>query len=121
MATPPRDMPSRYRDLSSARFIRPTRCVYAGATPDDFAAAQATAWKDGLAGWGYGPEQVGKLRNACDFTIYTPGSEAGAAINIVGSLQVPDTDDAETISDEVDGYVSGLLGTWSTSAAPSPA
>ena len=31
-------------------------------TPDEFAAQQATAWKEGLAGWGYGPEQITKLR-----------------------------------------------------------
>ena len=45
----------------------------AGVTPDEFAAQQATAWRDGLAGWGYGAEQIGALRTATDFTIYTPG------------------------------------------------
>lgn len=92
-------------------------------TPDDFAAAQATAWRDGLAGWGYGPDQIRKLRDTCDFTIYTPGSQAGSAINIVGSLQVPDTSlsddgDAETIGDEIEGYVSGLLGLVGIEADP---
>src|SRR5215211_3243975 len=48
----------------------------AGATPDDFAAQQATAWKEGLAGWGFGTEQIAGLRAATDFTIYTPGSQS---------------------------------------------
>src|SRR5215204_1971182 len=30
----------------------------AGASPDEFAAQQATTWADGLAGWGYGGEQI---------------------------------------------------------------
>ena len=44
------------------------------------------------------------------FTIYTPGSNAGVAMNIVGSLQAPsDVSDAEVIGDEIEGFVSGLL------------
>ena len=38
-----------------------------------------TTWKDGLAGWGYGPEQIAALRAATDFTIYTPGLAVGRA------------------------------------------
>jgi Helicase HerA, central domain len=90
----------------------------AGQSPDDFAAAQAQLWKDGLAGWGLGSEQITALRGACDFTIYTPGSRSGVELNIVGSLQVPDTDDAETIADEILGFVSGLLGLVGITADP---
>jgi Helicase HerA, central domain len=82
----------------------------AGQSPADFAAAQAQTWTEGLASWGYGPEQIKGLRDSCDLTIYTPGSRSGVELNIIGSLQVPDTDDAETIADEIDGFVSGLLG-----------
>lgn len=81
----------------------------AGVTPDELANEQATAWREGLAGWGYGGEQIAALRAAADVTIYTPGSRAGVALNIVGSLQVPATDDVEIVGDEIDGYVAGLL------------
>jgi hypothetical protein len=90
----------------------------AGVSPDDFAAQQATMWKEGLAGWGLGGEQIGALRAATDFTIYTPGSQSGVPINIVGSLQVPATDDPEVIGDEIDGFVSGLLGLVGIEADP---
>ena len=73
---------------------------------------------DGLAGWGYGPEQITALRDACELAIYTPGSRSGLELNIVGSLQVPQTDDAETIADEIDGFVSGLLGLVGVTADP---
>ena len=58
------------------------------------------------------------MRDACEFTIYTPGSRSGVELNIVGSLQVPDTDDTETIADEIEGFVSGLLGLVGVAADP---
>ncbi len=90
----------------------------AGVAPDDFAAQQASTWKEGLAGWGYGSEQIAALRATTDFTIYTPGSQAGIPVNIVGSLQVPATADAEVIGDEIDGFVAGLLGLVGIQADP---
>ena len=90
----------------------------AGLAADEFAAQQATAWRDGLAGWGYGPPQIAALRAATDITIYTPGSPSGVPINIVGSLQAPGTDDVEVIGDEIDGYVTGLLGLVGIDADP---
>jgi hypothetical protein len=86
--------------------------------PDEFApwvedgdpAEVATQWRDGLAGWDIGPERIAALKAAAEFTIYTPGSMSGVPLNIVGSLRRPaEGTDAETVSDEVEGFVSGLL------------
>ena len=91
----------------------------AGATPDEFAAQQSKLWTEGLAGWGIGPADIAALRASTDFTIYTPGSQSGVPINIVGSLQVPaDMSDAEVVGDEIEGYVSGLLGLVGIDADP---
>ncbi|MGI9052006.1 MAG: ATP-binding protein [Ilumatobacteraceae bacterium] len=90
----------------------------AGVPIDEFAEQQATAWREGLAGWGYGPDQITALRAATDFTIYTPGSQSGVPVNIVGSLQAPETDDLEVIGDEIEGYASGLLGLVGIEADP---
>ncbi|HSM66049.1 MAG TPA: helicase HerA-like domain-containing protein [Ilumatobacteraceae bacterium] len=91
----------------------------AGETPDEFAASQAALWSTGLAGWGLGGPDIGALRERTDFTIYTPGSEAGVPLNIVGSLHVPgDMNDAETVADEIEGYVTGLLGLVGIDADP---
>ncbi len=80
---------------------------------DDFAAKTATEWKDGLAAQGIGPERIQALRAAADFTIYTPGSEAGVPLNVIGSLAAPplswDTEQ-ETLRDEIEGIVTSLLG-----------
>jgi hypothetical protein len=86
--------------------------------PDDFAAwveggdpAQvAMQWSEGLADWGIQPSRIAQLRDAAEFTIYTPGSTSGVPLNIVGGLdRPPEGADAESVADEVEGYVSGLL------------
>ncbi len=91
----------------------------AGQTPDEFAAAQASMWSDGLAGWGISGSDIGVVRDAVDVTVYTPGSTSGVPLDLVGSLQVPaDMSDGETVADEIDGYVSGLLGLVGIAADP---
>jgi hypothetical protein len=92
--------------------------TFPGLRAEDFApwvedgdpAAVATQWRDGLAGWDIGPERIAALQAAAEFTIYTPGSTSGVPLDIVGSLRRPaEGTDAETVSDEVEGFVSGLL------------
>ena len=91
----------------------------AGATPDEFAQQQSELWTKGLLGWGFTAQNIANLRSTTDFTIYTPGSQSGVPVNIVGSLQVPeDMSDAEIVGDEIEGYVSGLLGLVGVQADP---
>jgi uncharacterized protein DUF87 len=93
--------------------------VKAGQSVPDFAAAQAKAWTDGLASWSITPDRIAALRNDVAFTIYTPGSTAGVALNIVGSLQVPaGVTDPEVTGDEIEGFVSGLLSLVGIDADP---
>ncbi len=91
----------------------------AGLGVPEFAAAQATSWTDGLAAWGLGPDRIAALRDKAEFTIYTPGSNAGVGLNIVGSLQAPGAGtDPEIVGDEIEGYVSGLLSLVDIEADP---
>ena len=82
------------------------------------AEAQATAWRDGLAGWGIGPERIAELRQKAAFTIYTPGSTAGVPLNLVGGLGeiTGDPADLESVAEQIESTVSGLLA-WSASRA----
>jgi hypothetical protein len=83
----------------------------AGLGLDEFAEQQAAAWREGLAGWGIAAARLAELRRNVDFTIYTPGSSAGRPVNIVGSLDAPPAGtDPEVMSDEIDGYVTSVLG-----------
>ncbi len=111
-----------FPDLSGADFepwVNDGDAQHAGQTVPEFATAQAKAWTDGLAGWNLGPADIAALRESVEFTIYTPGSNAGVGVNIVGSLQAPaDTSDPEVIGDEIDGFVGGLLGLIGVDADP---
>ena len=91
----------------------------AGVPVPEFAAKQATAWTDGLGGWGLGASDIAALRAKVTFTVYTPGSTSGIPINIVGSLQAPPADaDDEVVGDEIEGFVSGLLSLVGIEADP---
>ncbi len=87
----------------------------------ELAADTAELWRNGLAGWDQGPERIQALRDAADFVVYTPGSSAGVPVNIVGSLAAPAVDfddEAEALRDEIEGFVSGLLGLVGIDADP---
>ncbi len=82
-----------------------------GVSPDELAASTAEMWESGLAGSGIGKDRLARLRAETEMTIYTPGSTAGVALNVIGDLRAPiDTNDAESLREEIDGLVQGLLG-----------
>jgi hypothetical protein len=85
----------------------------AGLSADEYAEKVAADWKAGLESQGLGPERIAALREAADLAIYTPGSQAGLPLNVVGSLQAPSLSwetEAETLRDEIEGTVTSLLG-----------
>lgn len=92
-----------------------------GITPDELAASTAQMWKEGLAGWDIGSARLRELATKVGFSIYTPGSNAGVPLNVLGSLAAPDLDwemAAETGRDEIEGFVSSLLVLAGISANP---
>ena len=101
-----------FPDFSATDFrpwVNESDAQKAGVSVDDFAAQQAKTWQDGLASWNIDSPAVASYKNGRAFTIYTPGSTSGVPINIVGSLNAPVGADNETINDEIEGYVTGLL------------
>jgi hypothetical protein len=91
----------------------------AGVTAAEYAGQQATTWREGLAGWGVQPERIGALRRGVEFCVFTPGSTAGRQLNIVGSLKAhKDGADPEDTADEIESYVTTLLGMMGIQADP---
>ncbi len=86
--------------------------------PGADAAATAAGWKEGLATWGLDGSHIAGLAEASDVTVYTPGSTAGVAMDLVGSLSAPPGADEEAQADEIDGLVSGLLSMVGIAADP---
>jgi len=84
----------------------------AGQDVPTYAAAQADAWRQGLAGSGQAPERIGRLKAAADFALYTPGSTAGLPLSVLGSFAAPAPAlraDAELYRQHVAGVVTALL------------
>lgn len=92
-----------------------------GLSPEDFALQQAELWKKGLAEWGQDPERIRRLKDACDFTIYTPGSTAGIPVSILKSFAAPSPSvvaDEEALRDRVGTAVTSILGLLGVSTDP---
>jgi hypothetical protein len=92
-----------------------------GRTASDEAADEAAKWSKGLGWWNLSGKDIGDLRSRVGMTIYTPGSQAGVPLNVVGGLQPPDLSwesDAEAMRDEIQGFTSGLLGLVDIDADP---
>ncbi|MEM7131815.1 MAG: hypothetical protein AAF702_36210 [Chloroflexota bacterium] len=92
-----------------------------GLSLEEYAQATADLWKGGLASWGITSERIRALRDSVDYTIFTPGSDAGIGINILGSLAAPGIDfdtNAEAIRERISGTVAALLGLADINADP---
>ncbi len=92
-----------------------------GLTKEAYAASMAEKWKKGLAEWGQDNCRIENLKQAVDYTIYTPGSDAGIPVNILGSFAAPKVDfdsDAEMLRERIQGTVAALLGMIESKADP---
>jgi hypothetical protein len=90
-------------------------------SPDDFAAQQATLWANGLAAWGEDGSRIKRLKDAADFAIYTPGSNAGIPVSILASFAAPAPairDDNELLQERVSSTATSLLGLLGIDADP---
>ncbi|HHY55904.1 MAG TPA: DUF87 domain-containing protein [Chloroflexi bacterium] len=90
-------------------------------TVEEFAAATAEQWRNGLADWGIGGDQMRLLAQHTKYTIFTPGSEMGVPLNIMGSLAAPKLDwatESEALLERIGGTVAALLGLAGINADP---
>ena len=92
-----------------------------GMSPAEFADSQASLWRKGLGDWDQGPERVRRLADAAKPCIYTPGSNAGVPLSILGSLKAPPAavlGDAELFAQRVQAAATGLLTLLGVNADP---
>ena len=90
-------------------------------SPDDYARQQAETWQKGLASWGEDGARIQRLRDAADFAIYTPGSNAGIPLSILKSFEAPPDairDDAELLRERIGTTATSLLGLLGIDADP---
>ena len=84
-------------------------------------AQQSHLWKEGLAKWGQDGDRIKRLREAADFRIYTPGSNAGLPVSILKTFDAPPDairQDNEALSERINTTVTSLLGLIGIEADP---
>ncbi len=84
-----------------------------GKSPEQVARETAEQWRKGLAEWGLDRQQILALKEAVQYAVYTPGSEAGLPISVLGSLTAPGLDWAthrEILTERINSTVTAILG-----------
>jgi hypothetical protein len=102
-------------------WVNPDDARTAGVDVPAFAAQQADLWKKGLASWDEDGDRIARLKNAAEFTIYTPGSDAGVPVSILKSFAAPDAKtlaDREALGDRISATATSLLGLIGIDADP---
>ena len=113
-----------FPDLKPADFrpwIDADEAARKGQSPDDYAAATAKRWHDGLAEWGQDPRAIARFRSSVDLAIYTPGSRPGLPLAVLRSFDAPPksiASDPEALRERVTAAVSGLLALLGLEADP---
>src|SRR6185369_3265452 len=113
-----------FPDLSTADFapwVNEEDAQKKNLSTNDYATNQAELWKKGLADWGQDGARIKRLRDAADFRIYTPGSNAGIPVSILKSFAAPPEsirDDNELMTERVNTTVTSLLGLLGIEADP---
>jgi hypothetical protein len=85
----------------------------AGKTLEQVATDAATSWREGLKEWGIPPEKILALKNAAQFAVFTPGSDAGMPVSVLSSLAAPEiswNENREVLREKIASTVTALLG-----------
>ena len=105
-----------FPDLAPADFAPWINAAVAereGKTVEQAAQETADLWRNGLAGWEIGPERIQALKNSVQFSVYTPGSDAGLSLSILASLKLPPipwSGNEEILREQISGTVTAVLG-----------
>ncbi|HSM50164.1 MAG TPA: ATP-binding protein, partial [Thermoanaerobaculia bacterium] len=105
-----------FPDLAPADFlpwIGAEEAQRKGAPREALAEQTAKRWSEGLAAWGQSGERIARLREAADFAIYTPGSDAGRPVSVLSSFAAPPAElvaDGDLFRERIATAATSLLG-----------
>lgn len=92
-----------------------------GMTTEEYAATIAKRWREGLAEWDQDAARIQRLKDAVDYTIYTPGSDAGTPISILSSFTAPPAavmEDGDLLRERIASTATSLLALLGIDADP---
>jgi hypothetical protein len=105
-----------FPDLAPQDFqpwIDPEMARRSGKTLEQLAVDTAASWQEGLKEWGMTGQEILALKNAAQYAIYTPGSDAGIPVSVLSSLAAPTLEwreNRETLRERIASTVTALLG-----------
>ena len=105
-----------FPDLAPQDFkpwVNPDEARREGKSIDQAAQDVADLWRNGLAKWDISPERLSALKDAAQFAVYTPGSDAGIPVSIMTSLEAPDIpweENRELLREKISSTVTAILG-----------
>jgi hypothetical protein len=85
----------------------------AGKTIEEVATDASVSWHEGLKEWGIPQERIQSLKNAAQFAVFTPGSDAGIPVSVLSSLAAPEiswNENREVLREKITSTVTALLG-----------
>ncbi|WKZ34770.1 MAG: DUF87 domain-containing protein [Anaerolineales bacterium] len=105
-----------FPDLAPQDFqpwIDPEVVRRANKTMEQAAQEASLAWRTGITEWGMDQARILDLKNAVQFSIFTPGSDAGIPVSVLSSLDAPGLDwssNREVLRERISSTVTALLG-----------
>ncbi len=102
-------------------WVNPDEARNKGMDVKAFAAAEAERWRKGLEQWGEDGARIERMQKACDFAVYTPGSDAGIPVSILKSFAAPPKEilaDREALRDRIATTATSLLALAGVDADP---
>ncbi|WP_353662242.1 DUF87 domain-containing protein [Hydrogenimonas sp. SS33] len=111
-----------FDDLSPDAFLPwvEEEARHKGEEPKAYAKKIAEMWKKGIESFDQTPERIRRFKEH-DTTIFTPGSEAGVSVNVLGSLDAPGPEtleDADALASAIGSTVTSLLALVGIDADP---
>jgi hypothetical protein len=104
-----------------APWVPADEAARAGVPAEEYAKTVADTWKKGLAEWEQDGARIQRLRDAADFTVYTPGGSAGTPVSALRSFAAPSkevAEDSELLRQRVSTTASSILGLVGIDADP---
>lgn len=104
-----------FENLSPQEFqpwVSSEEAQLSGQSVEEFAAAQAKVWRDGITSYGQDIDRIKRLKNSADFSVYTPFSTAGIQLSVLKSFSCPASEileDGETLRERVSVSTQSLL------------
>ncbi len=94
-------------------WVNPDEARRASKSLAEFATDTAQSWRAGHAKWGITSDRLRALKNAAQFAVYTPGSDAGIPVSILANLKAPEIpweNNKELLREKISGTVTAILG-----------